>query len=101
MHNAKTRQKRVGTISFTFLSAIIFYSLQSIKSEINPVLTPRSAGPEGSFIGVQGNSLSSLLPGFAVASVNYSNFSLHYFLTQTVFSAWFAKLNSDVILNRI
>ncbi|VAH77420.1 unnamed protein product [Triticum turgidum subsp. durum] len=29
---------------------------QSIKTEINPVLTPRSAGPEGSFIGVQGSS---------------------------------------------
>ncbi|KAM3330977.1 hypothetical protein ACQJBY_027211 [Aegilops geniculata] len=29
---------------------------QSIKTEINPVLTPRSAGSEGSFIGVQGSS---------------------------------------------
>ncbi|CAO2203965.1 unnamed protein product [Urochloa humidicola] len=29
---------------------------QSIKTEINPILTPRAAGPEGSFIGVQGSN---------------------------------------------
>jgi hypothetical protein len=29
---------------------------QSIKTEMNPILTPRSAGPEGSFIGVQGSN---------------------------------------------
>jgi hypothetical protein len=29
---------------------------QSIKTEINPILTPRTPGPEGSFIGVQGSN---------------------------------------------
>lgn len=29
---------------------------QSTKTEINPVLTPRTSGPEGSFIGVQGSN---------------------------------------------
>uniref|UniRef100_M8ATD6 Transcriptional corepressor LEUNIG n=1 Tax=Aegilops tauschii TaxID=37682 RepID=M8ATD6_AEGTA len=29
---------------------------QSIKTEINPILTPRAAGPEGSFMGLQGSN---------------------------------------------
>ncbi|XP_062214685.1 transcriptional corepressor LEUNIG-like [Phragmites australis] len=29
---------------------------QSIKTEINPILTPRAPGPEGSFIGAQGSN---------------------------------------------
>ncbi|XP_024315327.1 transcriptional corepressor LEUNIG isoform X2 [Brachypodium distachyon] len=29
---------------------------QSIKTEMNPILTPRAAGPEGSFMGLQGSN---------------------------------------------
>ncbi|KAE8811448.1 transcriptional corepressor LEUNIG-like [Hordeum vulgare] len=32
------------------------HAQQSIKTEINPILTPRAAGPEGSFMGLQGSN---------------------------------------------
>ena len=84
---------------------IIFYSLQNIKSEMGPVLTPRTAGPEGSFIGVQGNicpayCLSLVLPQLTIHILTYTYFLLStgrvLFIQNfkgdfTVFSGWFSK----------
>lgn len=39
----------------------IYMHDQDIKTEMNPILNPRAAGPEGSLIGIPGTPLSILL----------------------------------------
>jgi hypothetical protein len=63
----RKKKREGGGVLLTFPSMIIFF-LQNIRTEINPVLTPRAAGTEGSLIGIQGNShilcsLDSLFSG--------------------------------------
>uniref|UniRef100_A0A453F119 Uncharacterized protein n=1 Tax=Aegilops tauschii subsp. strangulata TaxID=200361 RepID=A0A453F119_AEGTS len=59
------------------------HAQQSIKTEINPILTPRAAGPEGSFMGLQGSNQAAnnlTLKGWPLTlSRDLSNFGLEFY----------------------
>lgn len=41
-------------MSHVLYVVLLFLQIQDIKTEMNPILNPRAAGPEGSLIGIPG-----------------------------------------------